>query len=194
MSAAGHVLTNYHVIKGCSSIKTVKIGDIAKPAHVLRSDSTNELAILKTDETVPSSQTAKFRVGLPVKPGEVAAGVLSLSGNIVSGNVSSLSGLADDVRFLQISAPVQPGNSGGPLLGRVWIAHRRGQFSDQRDCRSPADRSISQNVNFAIKGTVAMNFLEAHSIPFETSSSSTSLGLTGIADEAEAFTVLILCQ
>jgi S1-C subfamily serine protease len=45
-------------------------------------------------------------------------GALASGGNVTTGNITALAGLGDDSRFLQISAPVQPGNSGGPLLDR----------------------------------------------------------------------------
>ena len=201
VSKSGHILTNHHVVGGCSSVKVMQIGDLAKPARVLRSDTTNDLALLKTDETYNAAGAARFRVGTSVKPGESIAvfgyplvGALSFSGNIVSGSVTSLSGIADDVRFLQISSSIQPGNSGGPLLdsGGLLI----GVVSSQINQIAVAQRtgSIPQNVNFAIKGTVAMNFLEAHSIPFETSSGATPLPLTDIAAEAKSFTVLVTCE
>ncbi|MGI8568125.1 MAG: S1 family peptidase, partial [Methylocella sp.] len=44
------------------------------------------------------------------------AGLLATSGNFTLGNVTAVAGLGDDTRILQISAPVQPGSSGGPLL------------------------------------------------------------------------------
>jgi S1-C subfamily serine protease len=44
------------------------------------------------------------------------SGVLAAETNVSVGNVSALAGIADDSRYLQISAPVQPGNSGRPLL------------------------------------------------------------------------------
>jgi serine protease Do len=36
--------------------------------------------------------------------------------NFTAGNVSSLSGIENDSRYLQFTAPIQPGNSGGPLV------------------------------------------------------------------------------
>jgi serine protease Do len=41
---------------------------------------------------------------------------MATSGNFTLGNITSLTGMRDDTRFLQTSAPVQPGNSGAPLL------------------------------------------------------------------------------
>jgi serine protease Do len=44
------------------------------------------------------------------------ADILASSGNFTQGNVTALAGMGDDSRYLQISTPVQAGNSGGPLL------------------------------------------------------------------------------
>ena len=49
-------------------------------------------------------------VGYPLQ------GLLASSLNVTSGTVSALAGLGDDSRHVQITAPVQPGNSGGPLF------------------------------------------------------------------------------
>jgi len=42
--------------------------------------------------------------------------MLAKAGNFPLGNVSALVGIGEDSRYLRVSAPVQPGNSGGPLL------------------------------------------------------------------------------
>ena len=58
-----------------------------------------------------------------------------------------------------------------------------------------ATGSISQNVNFAIKANVAINFLDAHSIPDEVApSGQTALPLPDIVEKAKSFTVQITCQ
>jgi hypothetical protein len=64
-----------------------------------------------------------FRIGARVGEnifvyGFPLSGLLSSSGNFTVGNITSVAGLGDDSRIMQISAPVQPGNSGGPLLDR----------------------------------------------------------------------------
>ena len=75
--------------------------------------------------------------------------------------------MGDDARMIQISAPVQPGNSGGPLLdssGRV-IGVVNSKLNEIAYAKATGD--LPQNVNFAIKANVAMNFLDAHSVPYE---------------------------
>ena len=200
-SRPGHVLTNHHVIKGCSSIKVTQQGDFAKPAPALRSDSTNDLALLKLSPSDLSGDVASFRVGPAVRPGEVVAiygfpltGALSATGNLVSGNVTSLSGLSDDVRYLQVSAPVQPGNSGGPLLDAsgLVIGVVTSRINDVAVAQ--ATGAIPQNVNFAIKSSVASSFLEVHSIPFETTTPGDPKSLPDIGEAAKKFTVLVTCE
>ena len=81
----------------------------------------SDLALLKAD-AAPSS-IAVFRGGPAPKLGDPVVafgfplpGLLSSEGNVSTGILSAMSGIRNDVRFVQISAPVQPGSSGGPLL------------------------------------------------------------------------------
>ena len=114
------LLTNNHVVKECRGSIKVRYPD--KPwssARVSGADDTNDLALLDTD--MESLAVAGFhlqpRLGESVAAyGFPYAGVLSSSGNFTLGNVTSLTGMRDDTRFVQISTPIQPGNSGGPLL------------------------------------------------------------------------------
>lgn len=200
VSGKGHVLTNQHVVDKCSTITVSRTGDIAQPATVLRKDVINDLAVLKLDFVPAPDEIARFRAR-SLRAGETIAtygfpltGMLSASGNIVSGNVSSLAGLADDVRLLQISAPIQPGNSGGPLLDMQGAVAGivSGKLNDL--AAAEASGSLPQNVNFSIKANVGMNFLDAHSIPYEMSSETAALDLPAVADKAKKFTVFITCK
>jgi len=194
------VLTNHHVVEKCGTITVSRTGDIAQPATVLRKDVINDLAVIKIDSSPAPDEIARFRAR-SLRAGETIAtygfpltGMLSASGNIVSGNVSSLAGVADDVRLLQISAPVQPGNSGGPLLDMQGAVAGivSGKLNDL--AAAEASGSLPQNVNFSIKANVGMNFLDAHSIPYETSIDAAVLDLPAIADKAKKFTVFIACK
>jgi S1-C subfamily serine protease len=71
---------------------------------------------------------------------------------------SAVAGLEDDTRILQISAPVQPGNSGGPLLdysGNV-VGVVEGKLNAITVFTVTDD--LAQNVNFAIKANVVTSW------------------------------------
>src|SRR5262249_11012728 len=110
---------------------------------------------------------------------------------------TALSGMKDDTRFLQTSTPIQPGNSGGPLLdssGRVV-----GVVVAQLDAmaRMQTDRSVPQNVNFAIQSPIVINFLSVKGVTPNLDNSSTSAQRPPsevVADIAKKFTVQIYCQ
>lgn len=119
ITSDGSILTNAHVVKDCTEIKVVtKAGTFVK-ATVSAMDAINDLALLRAD-THPHEVAALQltpRLGDPVEAfGYPFADLLSTSGNFSLGNISALSGLGDDSRYLQISVPVQPGNSGGRCL------------------------------------------------------------------------------
>jgi serine protease Do len=163
----GHVLTNAHVVNQCLEIDVGPSG----AATLVAIDQTNDLAVLEA----PSTRTAPALVfrSDPVRLGEevIAAGfplhgILADSINITPGVVSSLSGPQNDSRYLQTTAAVQPGNSGGPLIDRsgkvvgivsakldAAFALREGNF-------------IPENVNFAIRHDTIKPFLDANRILF----------------------------
>lgn len=123
VSANGHVVTNHHVIDGCvGDIKGNLTGEAAMVLRVVSSDANNDLALLQAPSTTTFKDFARIRdrsirsgdsvivIGFPFH------GLLTSDFTVTTGIVSSLSGMRNDSRFLQISAPVQPGNSGGPLF------------------------------------------------------------------------------
>jgi S1-C subfamily serine protease len=121
IGAHGEVLTNAHVVENCTQIIVrSSSGDLATALLVTR-DEKNDLAVVRTK--LPLSSVAAFRQGDRVRAGDPVvalgyplSGLLATAANLSLGSVSALAGLGDDSRYFQISAPVQPGNSGGPLL------------------------------------------------------------------------------
>jgi hypothetical protein len=192
-----HVLTNAHVVDGCSSIKVPGPNGLTT-ARVIARDQTNDLALLKTGLTPPkfAQLRAGIRLGEPVAVfGYPLLGVRSSTGNFTLGNVTSLTGLKDDTRYLQISAPVQPGNSGGPLLDAS--GNLVGVVSAKLNAlltMVATEGDIPQNVNFAVKSSVAATFLESNSVGFSTGTLGAALTPPDLADQAKAISLPVLCK
>jgi hypothetical protein len=121
------------------------------------------------------------------------SGLLATTANLTVGNVSALAGISDDSRYLQISAPVQPGNSGGPLLDTS--GHVVGIVTAKLDAALVAHFTgdIPQNVNFAVKAEVARTFLDSKGIAYQTAHSDQQMSPADIGDLARPFTVQIEC-
>jgi serine protease Do len=195
ISSEGKALTNAHVVQGCRQISVNK-DRRSSPAKLVASDERNDLALLETN--VNPIQTAKWR--FPVRQGEdiVVYGfpltqVLASTGNVATGNITALAGIADDSRFFQISAPVQPGNSGGPLLDRggAVIGVVVAKLNALRIAAATGD--IPQNINFAIKGSIVAGFLDAQRVSYANSFSASALSTPDIVEHAKLFTVQVTC-
>ncbi|MFI5012600.1 MAG: trypsin-like peptidase domain-containing protein [Hyphomicrobiales bacterium] len=197
VSKDGNIVTNAHVVDGCGSV------EISSPngpvsSRIVARDARNDLALLKADLT--SSKVAGLRTG--VRLGEQVAafgyplvGVLSTSGNFTLGNVTALTGIADDTRYLQVSVPVQPGNSGGPLLdanGNL-VGVVTGKLDALRVMVATRG-DIPQNVNFAIKGSVVATFLESNSVSFTVGTETAALAPADLATLAKLLSVRVDCK
>ena len=192
VTADGHVVTNAHVVEGCEDPKVVCGLAEPVPARVVARDAVNDLALLKVD--MANDHVATLRVGVRIGE-EIAAfgyplqGTLSAGGNFTRGNVSALAGFKNDSRQIQISAPVQPGNSGGPVVdqhGNVVgvVVSVLGQHS----------KGAAQNANFAIKVNVLTAFLDLHDVLYSTDASEHPLQGVELAEKAQSIAVLILCE
>ncbi len=158
-------LTNHHVIDGCQRLTVRNAAGKVLPATIEASDARRDLALL----TIPAGTgpTLTFRDSPPLARGELVitygfplSGVLSSGPTLTTGDVSALAGLRDNPLHIQISAPVQPGNSGGPLLdarGRV-VGVVVSKLNAMRIAQMTGG-DIPQNVNFAIRGSEALGFL-----------------------------------
>lgn len=199
VTSAGHALTNFHVVEGCRAIGAMLDG-IFVPATVVRSDERNDLSLIRVQVTqqVPF---ARFRGGGMARPGDgvVVAGyplqnVLQNGLNVTVGNVSSLAGLGGNTALVQISAPVQPGNSGGPLmdLSGSIIGVVVSKLDAQRIAEATGD--IPQNVNFAVHGSVARLFVESTGQRTQDQPAGAELRASQVGDLAQQFTFQISCR
>ncbi len=197
VNASGRFVTNAHVVSGCSSIAVTNANSATASATLISEDATNDLAFLQTSVPVPA--VARIRTG--AKLGETVAvfgfpltGLLATGGNFTTGNIVALAGLRDDSRHFQISAPVQPGNSGGPLIDSS--ANVIGVVVSKVNALRVAaiTNDIPQNINFAIKSATLASFLDAKQASYEASSATAVMSSEALAERARNFSVFVACQ
>ncbi|MFO1372660.1 MAG: serine protease [Candidatus Competibacteraceae bacterium] len=162
-------------------------------------DPINDLALLRADAS--PSGVAVFRDGAQARLGETVivvgyplGGLLGSGPQVTTGNVSSLIGPGDDTRSLQFTAPIQAGNSGGPLLdsdGAV-VGVVCSKLNAVRVQAITGD--VPQNVNFAIKSILARSFLEAVGVDYRSRPLRGARAATDIAAEARDFVMKIECR
>jgi S1-C subfamily serine protease len=197
VSTKGHILTNHHVVNECTTFKVTQAGLGNDKVRLVASDEKNDLAVLATDlkpDSVPSLRTA-VRMGESISVyGFPLAGLLASTGNFTTGTVTALAGLGDDTRMIQISAPVQPGNSGGPLIDQYGniVGVIVSKLNALRVAKATDD--LPQNINFAIKSVIAQSFLESNDILPSMTPSTAPLDAPQVAERAKAFTVRITCK
>lgn len=157
LSDSGYLVTAYHVIDGASQLSILLPDNSVLRAQVVASDMANDLAIL----SAPLPASVSRGIALAKAPTPLGATVftigfphpemLGLKPKFTSGQVSSSAGLADDPRILQISTPVQSGNSGGPLVNKNGEAV--GVISSKLNAAFVFEKTgdHTQNINYAVK-------------------------------------------
>ncbi|WP_419900816.1 trypsin-like peptidase domain-containing protein [Roseomonas sp. USHLN139] len=199
--ATDRVLTNQHVVAGCNKIFVRTADGRTLPAvPPARVDESVDLALL----AVPGDpgEVVSFRSTPDVRRGEGViafgfplAGLLSSDPKLTRGEVNGMNGLRNNPNHYQISAEVQPGNSGGPLLDMQ--GHIVGVVVSKLHAQNIAKQTgdIPQNVNFAIKGSAAQVFLRrAGIVPEVAPSSGADRSAADIGEDINRSTVFIRCE
>lgn len=162
----GYVVTNYHVVEGARSIVVHGVNgnrNSELTAEVVAIDKTNDLAIIKiTDSAFVGFGEIPYAINNQMADvgedvwvlGYPLTQVLGNEVKLTNGIISSRSGYQGDVSTYQISAPLQPGNSGGPL------------FDSQGNVVGIINAGIpgAENVGYAIKTTYLLNLAESYSL------------------------------
>jgi len=167
----GLLLTANHVVEGATSIEISCNGQPGQFAVVKSSSASTDLALLEVSGELGTASVLRlsqeraalgdevFTVGYPL------IGLLGRDQKYTEGTISALSGPAEDASFLQISVPVQPGNSGGPLVNGqgdvvgVVIATASAPTFFQ------VSGTIPQNINWAVKALYGAALFEPPSGP-----------------------------
>lgn len=159
----GYIATNNHVVEGANNIYIQGIKgnfSIKYTAEVIATDKFNDLALLKIKDSrfngfgsIPYAVTTKtIDVGEEIHIlGYPLTSTMGDEIKLTTGVISSKTGFQGDVSLYQISAPIQPGNSGGPLfdskgnvIGIVNAKHKG-----------------AENVGYAIKSSYLRNLIES---------------------------------
>jgi S1-C subfamily serine protease len=161
ISSEGYLVTNYHVISNAESLFVKGIGgdfDKRYSAKVVVTDRNNDLAIIKLNDNL-SKKIGKIPFVINSSIADVGENVFVLGYpltntmgteiKLTNGIISSKSGFMDDITSYQISVPVQPGNSGGPLFDK------RGNLIGIVN----AKHSGAENVTYAIKSIYLLNLI-----------------------------------
>ncbi len=193
VSHMGHVLTNAHVVQDCGAISIE-----GAPVTVIQSDASIDLALL-FGSTLSGQPVAEFSSNPAMLNSDVTVVGYPLAGllgglNVTRGSLTSLKGVGGDGNTMQISAPVQPGNSGGPVLnaeGKV-VGVVVSKLDAMRVNESIGD--IPQNVNFAIRGEIAKLFMAQNNVAPVTSARALRLEPEELAQVASKFTKFVECQ
>jgi len=196
VTRSGYLVTNNHVVAQCHEMRITE-NDKGVPVKVVAVDPDRDLAILLAPH--PAEASAVFRSD-PPRLGEniVVVGFplpqfLSSGATVTNGIVSALAGARNDRRQLQISAPIQPGNSGGPAFdasGHI-VGVAVATLNSVRVAQLTG--AIPENINFAVKGDEAKQFLAEHNVKIETAPVGKELSVAAIADQALKVTVRLEC-
>jgi S1-C subfamily serine protease len=170
VSPDGLILTAHHIIAHAVSIRVHLSGDRVFEARVERSSPSTDLVLLRIDAQTPVYLIPAFTHSLLIGKrvftiGYPVVGLLGEEPKFSEGSIASLSGPSGDAMFMQISVPVQPGNSGGPLVTE------RGELvgivvaSADVVAFITATGSLPQNVNWAVKADYARALLSSPGSP-----------------------------
>ena len=190
----GYLATCNHVVKG-GKIFSVRNSAGTFTARVVATDETNDVAILKVtgrftplvvNTNILALGQPAFTIGFP------NIDVQGLAPKYTDGKVSSLSGIRDDANEFQISVPVQPGNSGGPLTdaGGNVIGIIVARLNDYAALKRM--KAIPQNVNYAVKTAPLVTLIRQAGIQAKVQFTSVAEQKDSAVKRVEQAAVLIL--
>lgn len=164
VSTDGFLVTNNHVIEGANRIEVHASNGNIYRAKVVSRDPTNDVALLKVEawtRPLRIEPTSTVRLGEQVFT--LGYPLPDLEGTQVKatfGRINALSGINDDIRYFQMDVPIQPGNSGGPLIDNDGaVIGITSATVNQRVVVARAG-TVAQNVNYAIKSEYFLTLLK----------------------------------
>jgi len=151
---SGYIVTACHVIEDADSIQVKFPGERWAPARVVKKSFSNDIAILKVDSVLLNvlALTDKIKLGQKIFTiGYPVPGLLGTEPKYADGSISSVAGIADEASLMQVSVPLQPGNSGGPLLNIKGQVVGMATSAAKIETFYENTGTLPQNINWAIK-------------------------------------------
>jgi S1-C subfamily serine protease len=194
VSPSGHIVTNFHVVEDAKEVTVVADGH-EYPASVVTVDSENDVALLKTEvHGTPISIGGRSELSVADEVMTLGYPLVRLQGQALKasfGRVNALSGSTDDPRFIQIDVPIQPGNSGGPLVNEQGqlvgvVTATLNQVVALRETGA-----IPQNVNYAVKAGYVTPLLQGLEL---RTSNTAPVGFRELAAEYKNSVFLIIAK
>ncbi len=199
ISTSGIIATNYHVIEGASAIGVELIRDgvsTSYSAELRTFDKQNDLALIQVvDPKYQPFESVRFK--FDTRLADVGTGVFTLGYpwvlagmgkevKFTDGKISSKTGFQGGITTYQVTVPVQPGNSGGPL------------FDDQGNLVAIISSKIdpAENVTYAIKSSYLKSLVDVVEPPIELphDDSLSGLPLTDQIKVLSEYVALILVR
>lgn len=194
----GHIATNYHVIEKSKSISIKDYYNNTYLATVVATDVANDLAIIKIDGKEKNSSYAKINRSDNVLKGQRVFTLgfpnISLQGTEVKytdGAISSIAGILDQPNSFQISVPIQPGNSGGPLVDEAGnvIGVIVAKLSTKAALITSG--SFPENINYAIKSNYLIELARSKRVPLDSEIQNDRSAISKTISQIESTVVLI---
>jgi len=200
VSSDGYLVTSFHVVEGTSQITVRDANGSEYPAKLVKSDPKNDVALLKVQcaakpiPVAPYVNVSKgdevFTIGYPLPE------LQGQEQKATFGRVNALTGIKDDIRFVQVDVPVQPGNSGGPLIdrnGRVvgMVTHILAQVETLI-----VSGTLPQNVNYALKSDYIMPVIRPYVNPInnQEKQDTANIQISEIVKKVEPSVVLVIAK
>lgn len=201
VSDEGYLLTNNHVIAGCSKY-SVYSPQASMRAELVARDRENDLALLKT--SFAAANIGAFNsLEHPLAPGDklVIVGFPGKSWEtrkpvVREATLLETIGPSGELHMLQFSDSVSKGNSGGPLLDAggnvIGVITAK---TTVMEVNMKTRRAVSvKHADVAINSQTVQNFLEENGVPYQLDNSIRKLSESEIADKARGFIVSVRCR
>lgn len=188
---AGIIVTNEHVIQGATRIDVHLADGSAVPARLIQANPDVDLAILAIDKELPISTT--LRATDMIVPGEdvfvigfpLPSIFSKVEGTITTGSVNALTGFENEIHVFRFQAPIQPGNSGGPIFDENGCV--------AGVCFGSMSPEVGQSLYYGIKSSTLREMLNACRVKWEACTSNTTLKASEIWTRYRDAVVRIEC-